>query len=51
LEISKDGLKERVTDLFRRHNAVGFSTYGEQLGGVHMNQTLTGLAFGRGEES
>lgn len=51
LEISKAGLSERVADLFRRHNAVGFSTYGEQLRGVHMNQTLTGLAFGRGEES
>ncbi|MCK5945065.1 MAG: FIST C-terminal domain-containing protein [Planctomycetes bacterium] len=25
----------------------GFSTYGEVFGGLHVNQTLTGLAFGR----
>jgi hypothetical protein len=26
---------------------VGFSTYGEVYGGLHVNQTLTGVAFGR----
>ncbi|MCB9877760.1 MAG: FIST C-terminal domain-containing protein [Planctomycetes bacterium] len=26
---------------------IGFSTYGEQFGGIHVNQTLTGVAFGR----
>jgi hypothetical protein len=26
---------------------VGFSTYGELYGGLHVNQTLTGVAFGR----
>jgi hypothetical protein len=25
---------------------VGFNTYGEQYGGVHVNQTLTGVAIG-----
>jgi hypothetical protein len=24
----------------------GFSTYGEQFNGVHVNQTLTGIALG-----
>jgi len=24
---------------------VGFSTYGEQLNSMHVNQTLTGVAF------
>lgn len=47
IEITQGGLKEQVTDLFRRHNTVGFSTYGEQYGGVHVNQTLTGIAIGR----
>lgn len=46
LEITQDGLKDSVGDLFRRNNVVGFCTYGEQYGGVHINQTLTGIAFG-----
>ena len=27
------------------HNVVGFNTYGEQLNGMHVNQTLTGVAI------
>ena len=46
LEITHDGLKASVSEVFREHNAVGFSTYCEQYGGVHVNQTLTGIAFG-----
>ena len=46
LEITQDGLKDSVGEVFRRNNAFGFSTYGEQYGGVHVNQTLTGVAFG-----
>ena len=45
-EITGNGQKEAVGDLFRRYHAVGFSTYGEQFGGVHVNQTLTGIAIG-----
>lgn len=48
LEITHDNLKPAVADVFRKNNAVGFSTYGEQFGGVHVNQTLTGIAFGEG---
>lgn len=50
LEITQDDLKERVGDVFRNNNAIGFSTYGEQYGGVHVNQTLTGIAFGSPQE-
>lgn len=46
LEITQENLKPAVADIFRQNNAVGFSTYGEQFGGVHVNQTLTGIAFG-----
>jgi len=46
LEISGHGQKEAVGNLLKRYNAVGFSTYGEQFGGVHVNQTLTGIAIG-----
>lgn len=34
-----------VSALLARHNVAGFSTYGEQFGRLHVNQTLTGVAF------
>lgn len=34
--------------LYRKHKVVGFHTYGEQFNGLHLNQTLTGIAFGIG---
>ncbi len=46
LEVTREGKKQAAGDLFKRYKAVGFSTYGEQLGGVHINQTLTGIAIG-----
>ncbi len=46
LEISRKGLTDRVGEFFRRNNMVGFSSYGEQFYGVHINQTLTGVAIG-----
>jgi len=44
-------LKDRVGEIFSRNNTVGFSTYGEQFHGVHVNQTLTGIAIGSAPES
>ncbi len=46
LEIVHGGLGDRVQAVFRANNVVGFNTYGEQYRGVHVNQTLTGIAFG-----
>ena len=46
LEIVHNDLKQTIGEIFRRNNVVGFSTYGEQFRGVHVNQTLTGIAFG-----
>lgn len=46
LEVSQNGLKDRVGEIFRRNNTIGFSSYGEQFHGVHVNQTLTGIAIG-----
>lgn len=46
LEIEQRGLVERVETTFRDNNVVGFDTYGEQYHGVHVNQTLTGIAIG-----
>lgn len=45
-EILQKQLGDEVGAELRRHNTVGFNTYGEQYGGVHINQTLTGIAIG-----
>jgi len=47
LEIAQTGLQDAVSEVLRRHNAVGFNTYGEQFCGVHVNQTLTAIALGQ----
>ena len=46
LEIAESGLQSRVERHPAANNAVGFNTYGEQFCGVHVNQTLTAIAFG-----
>ena len=46
LEIIQRELVGRVDALFRDNNVVGFNSYGEQYHGVHVNQTLTGIAIG-----
>lgn len=37
----------KMSDLYREHRVLGFATYGEQYQSMHLNQTLTGIAFGR----
>ena len=39
-----------ISEILARHRVTGFSTYGEQIGALHVNQTLTGLAFFPPEE-
>jgi hypothetical protein len=46
LEIVQKRLEDRVGQVFASNNTVGFNTYGEQFRGVHVNQTLTGVAIG-----
>lgn len=48
LEMEQDGLKPGVGQILQNNNMVGFSSYGEQFHGVHVNQTLTGIAIGGG---
>ena len=36
-----------LEDLYRRHNVVGFNTYGEQYLSMHLNQTFSGVAIGK----
>lgn len=45
LAVEQAGEEGRVADLYARHRVAGFSTYGEQHGGFHVNQTFVGLAF------
>lgn len=46
LEVEDRGLRRSVGEQFARRNVVGFSTYGEQYNGVHVNQTFVGVALG-----
>jgi len=50
-EITEKHLKEEAGAEFMRNNTVGFSTYGEQYGGIHINQTFTGIAIGMPDET
>lgn len=47
IEMTKKGVRDQIGKLLNDVNGVGFSTYGEQYCGMHVNQTLTGIAFGR----
>lgn len=40
-------IRRSMEDLYKRYRLVGFHTYGEQLNSMHLNQTLTGVAFGK----
>ena len=46
LELEERHLDERAGGLLRQNKMIGFSTYGEQFNGVHVNQTLTGVVLG-----
>lgn len=46
LELQQKGLTEEAERVLERVDFIGFSTYGEQFNGIHINQTLTGIAIG-----
>ncbi|MBP7243092.1 FIST N-terminal domain-containing protein [Amaricoccus sp.] len=43
--LEQAGLGPAVGRIYRQHRVAGFNTYGEQHGGLHVNQTFVGLAF------
>ena len=45
VEAEQKQLTGDISRLLSRHRAVGFSTYGEQVNSMHVNQTLTGMAI------
>lgn len=46
IELEARGLIERVGSLLDERRAIGFNSYGEQLGPLHLNHNLTGLVLG-----
>jgi hypothetical protein len=51
LEFEEHGLSTEVGEFLARNKAYGFSTYGEQFNGMHMNNTLVAVAFGGQQQS
>jgi hypothetical protein len=45
MEAEERQVSGRLSDILRRYHVTGFSTYGEQLNAMHVNQTLTGVAI------
>ena len=48
MEAEQRQLRGAVSRAFAKRGVVGFNTYGEQFRALHVNQTFTGLAIGRG---
>jgi hypothetical protein len=46
LEFENRGLLDTMSGIMKHNQVIGFSTYGEQCDGLHVNQTFTGLAIG-----
>ncbi|MCB0415699.1 MAG: FIST C-terminal domain-containing protein [Bdellovibrionales bacterium] len=49
IEVNGLSLEDQATlmNTLKKNNAIGFHTYGEQYGGIHINQTMTRVAFGK----
>ena len=45
LEAQEKQMTGALSEILARNRVVGFSTYGEQLNSMHVNQTLTGVAI------
>jgi len=44
IEADQNQLTTRLSAVLQDYGVAGFSTYGEQFGGMHVNQTMTGVA-------
>jgi len=40
-------IRHQMDALYQKYSVAGFHTYGEQFNAMHLNQTLTGIAFGQ----
>jgi len=50
LEAERNQIKHHLSRLHAANNVTGFASFGEQWGSMHVNQTFTGIAIGRGAE-
>ncbi|MFK7861459.1 MAG: FIST N-terminal domain-containing protein [Granulosicoccus sp.] len=46
LDTPNEGNAEKVISVYQEKNFIGFNTYGEQYGSMHINHTFTGVAIG-----
>jgi hypothetical protein len=46
IELTRQGSLDRAGGLLGQMPTIGFSTYGEVVDSIHVNQTMTGVAFG-----
>ena len=45
IEAEEKQMYGELSGILQRHRVTGFSTYGEQFGALHVNQTMTGVAI------
>ena len=45
IEAEQSQVARDLSTIMAEYNVTGFSTYGEQIGPLHVNQTMTGVAF------
>ena len=45
IEAEEKQMYGQISNILRDHRVIGFSTYGEQLSAMHVNQTMTGVAI------
>ncbi|GGX71579.1 hypothetical protein GCM10007385_45600 [Tateyamaria omphalii] len=45
IEAEQSQQTRQVSDVLGEHRVTGFSTYGEQIGPLHVNHTMSGVAF------
>lgn len=45
IEAEQTQMSRELSDILSENNVTGFSTYGEQIGPLHVNHTMSGVAF------
>ncbi len=51
LDAENRQIRHQMNVLYQEYSVAGFHTYGEQYNAMHLNQTLTGIAFGQRKDS
>lgn len=50
LELIENNLTSKSSQIMRQYRVIGFHTFGEQINGLHVNQTITGIMIGKENE-